>query len=92
MVHLKIDGILHRMKYGEKILATLGKLFILLQLISLVCNDLFWGDETKCGLGSEEFPREHIQSPHQQKGKMSHPEGVEVWVLSVIWSETHSIE
>lgn len=43
-----------------------------------VCNYLIWGDETKCECESKDFPKEHIKSPHQRKGKMRHPEGVQI--------------
>lgn len=48
------------MKYGDKILITLGKLFNLLQEIYFICSYLIWGDEINSEIGSEEFPKEHL--------------------------------
>ena len=68
---------------NQKIPVTLGKLFSLLQKISSLCNYLTRGDETIYELESEEFPKEHKQSPPQRKGKMSHLEGAQVQTLSM---------
>lgn len=58
-----------------------------LQEMYFICSYLVWGEEIHGEPGSEKFPEEHSQSPHQKKGKESHPQSVFSLDIECVWSE-----